>query len=164
MSNQSLIKVNEKIVDDIKHELRLQGHYAFGHLEESFRRHELKEGNEYVLTAEALAYIEELESGVPASGIKTDSANFDGLVKWVELKIGARGKAAASVAYAIIRKWKQEGKPLETSRRFSRSGEIKHAIQITFQKNESTYFEEIDKAVITELDTIFTDKIKSGEI
>jgi hypothetical protein len=164
MSNERFIKINKQIVDDIKQELRKQGHYAFGQLEESFEDIEIDEGDEFILTAQSLGYLEELEKGVPASQISIDSSNFDNLVKWVSLKIGAHGKAAASIAYAIIRKWRREGKPLEASKRFSKSGEIKHAVEITFKNNEEKYIDAIDKSAVGELDELFASKIKGGEI
>lgn len=152
----NLAKINYQIVEDIKKELRLQGHFATGALEESF---EPKQSiNE--LEAFAYAYLQELEEGVEASEIPAlnkRSNEFLNLVKWVKLKglesAGRNFMSAESIAEAIWRKWQKKGKPLETSKQFSKTGQITGAVEAVFKKGN--YFEQIDEEVVLTLDKNF---------
>lgn len=164
MNTQQFIKINKQIVEDIKKELRLQGHYAFGELEASMTDKEFIEGNDFILSAQSLAYLEELEKGVPANKINVPLGDMPKLVKWIKLRFGvATDKEATKIAFAIIHKWKRQGKPLPTSRRYSKTGDITNAVEINFRNNEQKYFAAIDKAAVDELDNSFS-KIKSGVI
>jgi hypothetical protein len=151
----NLAKINFQIVEDIKKELRLQGHYLTGALENSMEpRQSITE-----LEAFAYAYLQELEQGVPASEIPAlnkGSQEFINLVKWVKLRGLNDGRLSAdSIAEAIWRKWQRKGKPLESSKEFSKTGEILGAVETVFKKNEADYFAQIDEEVVLTLDKNF---------
>ena len=156
--------INERIIADIKAELRRQGHHDTGRLEGSFRPYDAIVKNENILQAFALEYIRELEEGVPASKISISQAEFQDLEGWVRRKIGAFSEAEATgIAAAIVRKWKKAGRPLEGSREFSQSGEILHAIQTAFESNEAQYADNVFDAADIEIDAEFS-RTKSGTI
>lgn len=150
--------INEIVSEDVKQELRLQGHYAFGELESSFKLFNLFIASSIILEAQSLGYIKELEEGVPASKINISPAEFQKIVNWVQLRGMAKGiKDARQVAYFIIRKWKQEGKPLETSKQFSETGDILNAVKITFE----AWREKYEIAFNQRISQVFTSYLKS---
>lgn len=153
--------LNKQIKDDIRDELRLQGHFLTGELDRSFTVSEEQVGDSIVLSATALLYVEELEKGVPANLINAD---VNKVAKWVlERNLTTNFSQAKTIAFLIIRKWKKVGKPLETSKEFSSTGEILHAMQIAFDANQSNYIQRIDSIVFGEIDKEFF-KTKSGKI
>lgn len=151
-------QINELIAQDVKDELRFQGHIATGELEESFHLEQLFEGGSAILEAKALGYIEELEKGVPAARINISPGEFGKLVKWVLFRgLAENITKARQVAYFIVRKWKKEGKPLDTSKQFSQTGEILHAIQIAFEENRDKHAASFNQL----LSFVFTQDLKS---
>jgi hypothetical protein len=157
-------QVNHAIAEDIKKELRLQGHYLTGTLENSITEIITTGENGLTLAASAAGYIESLEHPTPASQINLTTAEYRGLIKWVMLRGLATSEGPASrIASAIVAKWKKEGRPTEGSKEFSKTGKRIEAIADTFQKNDSRYTGMIDKEVIGGLDDEFN-TIKSGTV
>ena len=154
---------NQSIVEDIKTELRLQGHYLTGALEASIMPQEVNENGGVTLTASSLGYLEDLETGVPASQIDSSVSRLDAMTRYVELRFGYSGSKAVSVAWAIIKKQQKEGMPTRGSYAFSQTGFRTEAVEQTFDKNQDKYVGEIDNAAFDNLDTIFN-QIKSGTI
>lgn len=157
---------NQAIIDDIKTELRLQGHYFTGALEASLTPQEIEEGNFIILTASANAYLKDLENGIPASQINLSSINYTSLANWVQVKSiwrGCSAKKALSIAFAIAKKWKKEGFELYGAIYFSKTGSVDHAIQQTFSKNDEKYFDLVDNVAIGNLDLQFNNT-KTGTI
>jgi hypothetical protein len=155
--------VNEQVVEDIKRELRLQGHYLTGALEASLIDKELSQGGTIVLTAEALAYLEELEKGVPREQIVINSKILDEMTRYVELRMGYRGRKAVRVANLILKKQKRQGKPTWSSDKYSQTGKRTQAVEETFERNQDRYISGIDREVLGSLDESFHE-IKSGVI
>lgn len=154
--------VNLDIVARIKEELRLQGHFFTGELERSLKPVEQKDLFSFVLTCSAADYINDLEQGVPAAQVTVK--DFQRLVSWVDKKAGTLYEAqSVYVAQFIMQKWQREGKPLNTSRGFSQTGEILHAIEISFEKHQNEYFGKIDSKVLNVLDETFHET-KSGTV
>jgi hypothetical protein len=148
----NFVKVNYAIVADIKKELRAQGHFLTGELEQSFVE---KQSIDY-LEAYAFAFLEDLEKGVQANNIpelNVNSKEFANLVYWVGQR-GFRGNHFI-IAKNIWKAWQREGKPLEGSKKHSSTGEVLHAVEIAFTRNEEKYFKEIDDQVITNIDKEF---------
>lgn len=166
-TNTSIFEpANRAIIDDIKKELRLQGHFFTGALEASLLEKRIAENGGVVLTAEALGYLEDLEHGIPASQINFNKINFHNLAEWVRIKSIWRGcseKKALSIAFAIAKKWKREGFELEGARFFSKTGIVDRAVAETFDKNQPKYIGMIDTAAIGSLDNIFNE-VKSGTV
>ncbi len=157
---------NKAIVEDIKTELRLQGHHFTGALEASIQDRIIEDNGSLVLTAEALSYLEDLEKGIPANEIPNRTIDLPGLASWVRIKSIWRGcseKQSFKIALTIIKKWKKEGFELEGAKFFSSTGKVDRAVSETFEKNQDEYFTMIDQAAIGRLDDIFS-SIKSGTI
>lgn len=156
--------VNRDIIEDIKKELRLQGHHLTGALEASLVEREIAEAGGISLTAQALGYLEELENYTPAENIRIGSVEFENLKGWVLLRGMAKDTYTAGlIATAIVKKWKKEGRPTEGSRAFSDTGERTHAVETVFERNQSNYFEMIDDAALGSMDKSFHE-LKSGTI
>lgn len=162
VNGANIAKINFKIVDDIKKELRLQGHYLTGSLERSFEERQTLDGNDIALEAFAYAYLEQLNNGVEASEIPAlnkSSSEFKGLVQWVKKRgletAGRFYTSAETIAEAIWRKWQKEGKPLETSKAFSKTGEILGAVEIVFKRDEEKIFNSIDEEAVLSIDKTF---------
>jgi hypothetical protein len=156
--------INVLIMDEVKKELRLQGHYATGELEDSMKGYDAELKNENLLQAYALMYIQELEFGVPAAKIKLSESEFQNLRKWTKVKGLATNEAEATqIAAAIVRTWKREGKPSPGSREFSQTGDVLGAIKTTFDKNEELFSDLILDEVADEVDKRFS-QLKSETI
>jgi hypothetical protein len=154
--------LSKKIIDEIKNELRLQGHYDTGELERSFNELFSEKKGLLTLSATALGYLDELELGVDASKIDSNNIDIPKLASWVGRKIKPSGISNVQLAFLILKKWKKEGKPLSGSETFSKTGSTILAIEQVFQKNDS-YTSEIDSVVYNTLDEEFF-KTKSGSI
>lgn len=162
VNGAAIAKINFKIVQDIKNELRNQGHFFTGSLEQSFEEKQILTESDVILEAYAYAYLEDLEKGVAADKIPaldTKSEEFINLAKWVKAKglesAGRTYMSAESIAEAIWRKWQKVGKPLDSSKEFSKSGEILNAIDITFGKYATDYFNMIDEEAVLTIDKQF---------
>lgn len=158
----TIYNLNSQIVADIKKELRLQGHFLTGDLERSFEERQSNTQGEIFLEAFAYAFLKDLEEGVLPSEIPAldkNSQEFVNLAKWVKLRglpdAGRFYTSPETIAEAIWRKWQRKGKPLESSKQFSKTGEVLGAITEVFHKNDEKYFKEIDEAIVKNLDTTF---------
>lgn len=157
---------NKAIVDDIKKELRLQGHRFSGALESSLRERQVAENGGVTLTAPALGYLEDLEHGIDGGLIDFNKINFTFLATWVRVKSIWRGcspKVALKIAFAIAKKWKREGFELEGAKFFSETGKVDEAVSETFEKNQPKFIGLVDEAAIGSLDNIFHE-VKGGTI
>lgn len=160
--NQSILfQIDHSIIEDIRHELALQGHYLTGALEASIKERLIHEGGAIVLTAEALGYIETLENYTRPEDIKISQQEFEGLKRWVVLRGLGSTREADGIAKAIIRKWKVEGRPTVNSTQYSKTGDRTYAIHSTFQKNEGKYTALLDHGVGSILDSEARD-LKEG--
>lgn len=164
LQSKKLEKIASLVIEDIKKELSLQGHEDTGALAASMRPWSAGVNNEMVVQAYALGYINELEYGVKPQNIRLTKAEFNDLREWVGRKIATFGESdKTSIAAAIVRKWQKEGKPLNTSKEFSKTGEILNAISTAYEKNETKYNNALDESIINDLDEDFL-KIKSSTI
>lgn len=154
---------NRAIIEDIKKELRDQGHYLTGALEASLKDHEISENGGVILTAEALAYIADLETGLAPNQIDLSEKGLNEMTRYVELRMGYRGKAAVKVAWLILKKQAKEGNPTRGSYAYTKTGFRTEAIQDVFESKSNRYVGMIDDAAIGSLDKSFN-TIKSGEI
>lgn len=154
---------NKVIAEDIKTELRLQGHYLTGALEASLHEKEIHENGGITLTAQALEYIEDLEKGIPGFRIGLDDKSISEMTRYVQLRLGYQGKKAIKVAIAILKKQQKEGNPTKGSYAFTQTGFRTEAVSDTFDKHQAKYIAMIDEPAIGSLDNIFHE-IKSGTI
>ena len=91
-------EANKEITDDIKEELRLQGHFLTGALERSIREIVIETPNGFQLTASAAEYMTDLEEGVPSHHISLNLKSIQEMTRYVELRMGYKGKYAEKVA------------------------------------------------------------------
>ena len=155
--------VNQEIIQDLKTELRQQGHYLTGALEASLAPREITESGKRILTASAAGYLEALEKGIPSYQISMDASSIADMTRYVSLRMGFRGKKAQQVAVAIIRKQRKEGMPTNNSYQYSKTGERKFAVEDTFYNNQPKYTRMLDDGVTGTLDQSFH-HIKSGTV
>lgn len=144
-----------KIVnEEIKQELKDQGHYLTGALDRSID--EEIDGDD--ITGQALEYLNRLNDGVAAANIgplNKSSSEFRKLVQWVKQRglehNGERFMTAESIAEAIWRKWQKEGMPTENSKMYSKTGERTGALNIAFASVE----DKLDRHMNKGLDAVF---------
>lgn len=152
--NQNILfQIDEAIIDDIRHELALQGHYLTGKLEASIKAKLIHAGGAIILSAEALGYIEDLEKYTRPEDIKINAQEFEGLKRWVVLRGLGSNREAENIAKAIVRKWKKEGRPTVNSLNYSKTGERTYAVHTTFQQNEGKYTKLLDHGITSILDS-----------
>lgn len=166
MSNANSIfgPVNEEIIEDIKRQLHLQGHYLTGTLERSFRNIIIDAENSITLTASAKSYLEQLEYRTPPEKIRLSEAEFQGLRQWTRLRGLATNELEMTLtAAAIVRRWKQVGRTTPSSRVFSQTGERHHAIKRALTNNEKQHNNLLDVKVFGSLDKQFH-QTKSGTL
>lgn len=158
-------KIQKKVQDAIKLELRRQGHYDTGNLERSFNSQGADIDNESIFQGFAADYIMELEEGLPANKIRIGEQEFQDLKGWVKRKIGAFSEAEATgITAAIIQNWKKRGfKPSPNSKEFSETGEILHAIKTVFERYDQSFADMVFDEADVNIDEEF-EKTKSGTI
>lgn len=163
-SSSTIFKpANRAIIEDIKKELRDQGHYLTGALEASLKERQVSENGGVTLTAEALAYIEDLENGLAPNQIDQSTTGIAEMTRYVELRMGYKGKMAVKVALLILKKQAKEGNPTKNSYQYSKTGFRTEAVKDVFDSKSNRYVGLIDDAAIGGLDQSFN-TIKSGEI
>ncbi len=121
-------KLGKKLIADLQQELRDQGHYLTGALENSMKHFQSENGNKVDSEVIALDYLQRLDEGVP--GYQIDESDIAGLTRYAQLRFGKTGKAAVKAAIAIARKHRQEGMPTKT-------GERLDAIEISYDTKEN---------------------------
>lgn len=131
--------VNEKIVDQVIQ----QGHSMTGAFEQSLE----VVVDQYAVSGLGNTYGIYLNLGVKASEIKFPyaRARIEGLTRFVEHRMGASGKEAVSIAYAIATKHAQDGMPTAGSYRFSKTGKRTHMIDIAIEEAEPEMIEIIGR-------------------
>jgi hypothetical protein len=165
MTKYALRKAGEKIARALKDELRAQGHYDTGRLEDSIKVKVVEDGGTYDIQVYSLGYLEILNKGQAASQVKRlDGAQLNKLAGWIQRKGGSLSyKLALSAARAISYRWRQEGKPLEGSEEFSSTGEVLGALDIVIRESWAEFKFILDEEMIDELDIQFH-KVKSGKV
>lgn len=141
--------IDEALIEDLKTELRQQGHYLTGELENSIVQKKVKSGDGIAEEIYAEDYIDPLSEGIPASQYVAD---IPGLTRYAELRFGAVGQRATAIAYAIAAKHKREGMPTHNSYQFSKNGRRTESIEEVFDRNP-----DLDPAVEEGLDKEITE-------
>ena len=160
-----LSALNRSIVEDVQHELRMQGHYLTGNTEKSFENREERVNGVLILSADASAIAGILETGVPSSRIPFDSSQrtgaktskyIQGLKGYAMLRFGVGEAEALSIAFAIAKKHEKEGMPTEGSIKYSQTGSRINAAETAFENNEQRYFGTMDDVISDEFDDQWT--------
>lgn len=151
MNGESILKeAGEKLNKILTQELRDQGHYLTGSLEESinnsFRIEKMNK--KHVLRGFALDYSTGLDEGLSPKSKKLPT--FDELRKYFLLR-GLSIPEATLAAGFTRKRHEKEGMSTAASSRFSKSGERKEFISISWIKAEKI----VDKIIIGKTDKIF---------
>lgn len=163
-TNTNIFKTaNQAVIEDLKKELRDQGHYLTGALEASLHAREIAEAGGVTLTAEALGYLEDLEKGLAPHQIDFSAKGIQEMTRYVELRMGFKGKKAIKVAILILKKQAKEGNPTKNSYQYSKTGFRTEAIRDVFDNKNDRFTGLIDIAAIGSLDEPSL-AIKSGTI
>lgn len=158
IGDTTIKRIETELENNLKQELRAQGHYLTGALERSIISKQSTSGGKSVIEMEALDYADDLFEGIPPEHIdQTDPNYIKGLTEYAKKRFGYSGKQAEKVALAIARKHAKEGMPTKNSYRFSTTGERLFANVEAFNKNEAEYDQLLEIGVSNELDQ-FIDK------
>lgn len=152
IGTKTIQTLDKNLERDLKQELRDQGHYLTGFLERSMKPKFQETNSGIVLDVEAEDYINDLETGVPASKINVSAGYIQELAKYAQLRFGVSGNLATKIGYAIAKKHKREGNPTAASYQFSSTGERKHAIEISYNSHEQLYDRQIEAGLSQEID------------
>lgn len=149
--------VGVKMNDAVRKEFVAQGHHLTGAMEQSLNASTIGMGNTVHLIGSVLYYGAIVNDGVPANKIPYadgkgggHSAYIQGLIRYAQLRFGASGKEAVSIAFAIAKKHKKEGMPTQGSYAFSATGQRTHFFEIVYQVLNG----EIDDMISMGLDDI----------
>lgn len=162
------IILGDYLVQKLGQELRDQGHSLTGDLITSleYRVRETATG----VTVEFIAnqYGEYLNTGVSASRIPYTprgprrggtSQYIQALIRYVERRMGLRGKEATGVAFAIARAHKREGMPTRASYRFSKNNRRTGWVDVVLKQEENKIQETVTEFVGRELEALFVNFI-----
>lgn len=150
MKGQSILKsAASKLNKALTQELRDQGHYLTGSLENSINNYYTIEPmtRKYVLRGFALDYAKSLNEG---KGPRSKSLpTIEELRKYFILR-GLSVFEATQAAFLTHRRHKKEGMPTKASSRFSKTGERKKFIERAWKSNE----QKIDSFMDGEMDKL----------
>lgn len=153
MIGQATLKYLDKTLEqDLKTELRLQGHYLTGELERSINSTETLLANGVTLDVLAADYINALETGIPASEIKFTPEYVAGILRYTQLRFKVSGAAAVKIANAIMDAHKREGMPTHQSLAFSETGTRIHVLEETYNGHEEFYNQLVEDSLSFEID------------
>ena len=136
--------VSTLLVEDLRRELKDQGHNMTGALSSSVAVTPLVAGDTISLIGTFLKYGAPLDTGVvkervpykPGSG-KKESDYIDGLIRFVKLRrIATNDAEAKSIAFAIATKHKEEGIPTKESFTFSKNGRRRNWVSFVLKRDE----------------------------
>ena len=157
----------ELLSEEMKKELRAQGHVLTGRLVQSFEV--VTDQNAFEITAgvKMAFYGEWVNTGIKPINIpfqrgsgKKSSKYIDGLIDFFRRR-GLSDKEARRAAFATATIHKREGYPTKASRRFSSTGRRTGALNIAIARRtasiEGVIDEQLGEAVLAELDTTFSE-------
>lgn len=155
MIGEATLKYLDKSLEqDLKVQLRLQGHYLTGELERSITSELDADGNGVTLDVEAADYINQLETGLSPDEIVFDEAYTSGILRYVQLRFKVFGKEAIAIANRIISKHAREGMPTLDSYKFSETGERTRVLEETYDSHEEEYDQIVEDSLGYELDEL----------
>lgn len=146
----------------------LQGHRLTKSWENSLEYAVTQKADEIGIDISFNDYGQYVQSGVPASRIKSPfaPARIKGLTDFAKQRFGVSRKEAERIAYAIASKHKREGMPTRASRRFSRApgnkrtGFIDQAIVEMEPKIEAMVGVAVEESYDSMLTSFFKDILK----
>lgn len=152
-------------------ELKEQGHNLTGDLIASLEYRVRSFAGRMVVEFLSNDYGAYLNTGVPASRIPYTpggkrrggkSQYIQGLIRYVERRMGLRGREAVGVAFAIARAHKREGMPTRASFRFSSNQRRTGWVDVILKQEEQEIEGQVRDFVGRELEILFTNFIKQA--
>lgn len=150
----TISNVGKMLKQGLAQELRDQGHYLTGALEDSIADRANENADGASLDVEALDYIQRLDEGVEPSEIGDFSEHVAKMTEYAQKRMGARGRLAARIGFRIAKKHAEEGIPTKASYRFSNTGERLHVIQETYDRIEDQIDQQLEQGLDRELDDL----------
>lgn len=160
--SKTIDKIETMLEGDLRAELKEQGHFLTGVLEQSIASVTEEGGGSIAVEVYAEGYINPVNDGVPPENIPFDSSKttgaksskyIDGLKNFAMLRFGITDeKEALGAAFAIAKKHEKEGMPTKGSYTFSGNGKRTKAIDRTLNENENQYDHEIQEGLSEEID------------
>lgn len=149
-----------RLMQELKRELRAQGHHNTGALEASFASNVTVSGDEVQLTGRAIDY-----AGILSDGTRPEKASMKQFhfVKEFFLSKGVEPKKAGAYAAMTIRKWMREGMSTRASVRFSKNGRRLNFIGFVREKKMDAVNRLVLKDIDIEVQRVFN-KTKSKTI
>lgn len=158
IDERGLQNIANWLAEELKKELRDQGHKDTGTLMGSIDPDITTDGLSKFIEISMNAYAIYLNEGVKGSRVRTP---IDVLQKWVERRLGKRGKEARSIAFAIRTIQMREGMPTKNSRRYSKNGRRTGFIDDTLDRVDNLIFQKVQDlaagSVQVEVDRIIRD-------
>lgn len=156
IGNKTIKKLGTNVKKNLKQELRDQGHYLTGALENSIIDRYTENSDGAVMDMEALDYIDDVNEGIAPNHIDVNDADYiKGLRQYAVQRFGAKTeKIALRIAFAIARKHKREGMPTQASYAFSKTGERTEAVEISYNEHSKQNEEIIEEGISVELDEL----------
>lgn len=152
-------------------ELADQGHRLTGSLIESLEYKVREKTAGVVVEFFVNEYGVYLNNGIPASRIPYTpggkrrggtSQYIQALIRYVERRMGLRGKEATGVAFAIARAHKREGMPTRGSFRYSKNGRRTGWVDAVLAEQAGVIDEMITEFMGRELNTLISNFIKQA--
>lgn len=153
--------LNETIINDILLYLKEQGHHFEGNLERSIKLVLEEKDGKFIVGADGVDYILDLEFGVSAEDMQRKDIDEEKLKRWVKFRT-SQGHVTPSVN-KIIKLWDQHGFELPGAKAYSNKPIVSGAITYTFENNDRDYYNKIDDIVFNYLNDQFNE-VKSGTI
>lgn len=164
IGDKTIQVVEDKLKDAYADELRQQGHYLTGALEQSIGAEKEETGDGIAIEITANDYADPVNDGVPAHKIPYDSSQttgakhskyIEGLKNYAKLRFGLNNEEdALSAAFAIAKKHEKEGMPTQGSYAYSTNGKRTEAIERAYNTNEKHIDRAIDDGIDAELDDL----------
>jgi hypothetical protein len=169
----SLQKLADEIsllaISVVANEWRLQGHELTGSAVKQMETMVRMEINTLIIEGFVPDYMAINNEGVksdripyyPGSGRKT-SKYIDGLMKYVQQRMGKSEKESKGIAFAIASKHKKEGMPTKNSViKHSKTGRRTGFIEIALDKNSPKFIELIENAITFSVEATIESYYKS---
>jgi hypothetical protein len=169
----SLQKLADEIsllaISVVANEWRLQGHELTGSAVKQMETMVRMEINTLIIEGFVPDYMAINNEGVksdripyyPGSGRKT-SKYIDGLIDYVQRRMGKSEKEAKGIAFAIASKHKKEGMPTKNSViKHSKTGRRTGFIEIALEKNNAKFIELIENAITFSVEATIESYYKS---
>jgi hypothetical protein len=166
IGDKTIYDIERDLIANFKKELRDQGHYLTGGLEQSIAPKRLKEPGRPVLEIYADDYVDPVNTGVVSGNIPYDSSRrtgaktskyIEGLKSYAKIRFGLSDEEALGAAFAIAKTQEKEGMPTRASYVHSSNKRRTQAIEESYNDNQQHYESIIENGLSVEID-LFIDK------